>query len=155
MAVAMKVCTKCLRELQEESFRRNRNVCRECDKRRSLKYYRENRDIVLGRKRQDKARRRASARSGVIQYLIEHPCVDCGEKDIVVLEFDHIRDKSVNISHMLKNSVSFNSILKEIEKCEVRCSNCHARKTAKDQGWYTHQAKTGASISNHIFNQIL
>ena len=33
-------------------------------------------------------------------------------------------------------------ILKEIEKCEIRCSNCHRKKTAKDFNWY-HNIDTG------------
>ena len=28
------------------------------------------------------------------------------------------------------------TVLEEINKCEVRCANCHRQKTAKDENWY-------------------
>jgi mono/diheme cytochrome c family protein len=68
-------------------------------------------------------------------YLREHPCVDCGEPDIVVLEFDHLRDKVANISQMVGSGVRWERIAAEIEKCEVVCANCHRRRTARAFGY--------------------
>lgn len=74
----------------------------------------------------------------VIEYLREHPCVDCGETDIVVLEFDHVRgEKRFCISEMMAYSYPWSSVLAEIEKCEVRCANCHRRRTAYEHGYFT------------------
>ena len=44
------------------------------------------------------------------------------------MDFDHIEDKSFNISSAL-NLQNFEDIKKEIEKCEVVCSNCHRSRT--------------------------
>lgn len=63
------------------------------------------------------------------EYLLKHHCVDCGQTNPVVLEFDHMHDKRYNVSQMLRTH-EWNEILKEIGKCEVRCSNCHKLKTA-------------------------
>jgi hypothetical protein len=52
------------------------------------------------------------------------------------LEFDHRGNKVKNVSEMLGSSCTWGTILKEINKCDVRCSNCHKIKTAKDFGWY-------------------
>jgi hypothetical protein len=55
----------------------------------------------------------------------------------MVLEFDHVRGVKVrNISEMVRGKFSWRRILEEIEKCEVRCANCHRRKTARDFKWF-------------------
>lgn len=73
------------------------------------------------------------------KYLKEHPCLDCGESDVLVLEFDHVRgEKKFNLSRGFNSLTAWERVLEEIEKCEVRCRNCHARKTAKQQGWYKY-----------------
>ena len=70
----------------------------------------------------------------VVAYLREHPCVDCGEEDPVVLEFDHLRDKKFPISKGLTDR-NWQDVLDEIAKCEVVCANCHRRRTAKRGGF--------------------
>lgn len=77
-------------------------------------------------------RRRAAIR--LYEYLLEHPCADCGEPDPIVLEFDHIRDKVRNVSAMRTNSWA--RLAAEIEKCEVVCANCHRRRTAHRGGFF-------------------
>jgi hypothetical protein len=64
-------------------------------------------------------------------YLQSHPCIDCGESDPIVLEFDHVRgSKTANVKRMVSSShISLARVLVEIEKCEVRCANCHRRIT--------------------------
>jgi hypothetical protein len=69
----------------------------------------------------------------LIEYFRTHPCVDCGEADAVVLEFDHLRDKSFDVAQSLPYR-SWQSILDEIAKCEVVCANCHRRRTARRRG---------------------
>lgn len=72
----------------------------------------------------------------ISEYLLHHPCVDCGESDIVVLEFDHTaEDKFGNISNLTRKGYSLETIKNEINKCEVVCANCHRRRTAKRAGW--------------------
>ncbi len=55
-------------------------------------------------------------------------CKDCGEKDPVVLQFDHVRGKkTAGVSTLVLRSRKV--LLAEIRKCEVRCANCHVRVT--------------------------
>jgi hypothetical protein len=72
----------------------------------------------------------------VFEYLQTHPCVDCGERDPVVLEFDH-RDSATklrNVAQMIEARYAWDKIMTEIKKCDVRCANCHRRKTSKQFG---------------------
>jgi hypothetical protein len=81
--------------------------------------------------------RKADTRSKVANYLRRNPCTDCGEKDIVVLEFDHVRGKKFrDVSKLTNQCKQWPVVWKEIQKCEVVCSNCHKRRTAKRSGWW-------------------
>lgn len=73
----------------------------------------------------------------IFDYLAIHHCVDCKEDDPIVLDFDHVRGKKKErISQLVTQNYSLNVIKKEVAKCEVRCANCHRRKTAKQCGWH-------------------
>lgn len=79
------------------------------------------------------------AHNYVIDYLLTHPCVDCGETNPLVLDFDHVDDdKEANVSQLIANDYSFERIKEEIAKCEVRCGNCHRRVTAKRENWWIY-----------------
>jgi hypothetical protein len=74
--------------------------------------------------------RRARA---VIADRLAGGCVDCGERDVEVLDFDHRSGKRANISEMPRNGYSLKAIVAEIDLCEVRCGNCHRRRTAAER----------------------
>ena len=68
----------------------------------------------------------------------QHPCVDCGEVDPRVLQFDHVIGvKKANVSSLAyHNKASKDTLLNEIAKCMVRCANCHVRKTWDSLGYF-------------------
>lgn len=56
-------------------------------------------------------------------------CLDCGCADPRCLQFDHIGEKKYNIKILTSNGASTKKLDEEIEKCVVRCGNCHRKKT--------------------------
>lgn len=80
-------------------------------------------------------------RQFVLEYLREHPCVECGESDPVVLEFDHVRgEKLADVATLVHSHRNMKELEDEIAKCEVVCANCHRRRTASRAGWYRQVA---------------
>ena len=117
------------------------NVCRECNRARARRYYRENREkhIRVNVERVTRARLLALEIAGA--HLVANPCIDCGEDDIRVLDFDHRpgTGKTQNVMYLVHNGYSIERVLPEIAKCDVRCRNCHARVTYERRGrdWRT------------------
>lgn len=63
------------------------------------------------------------------QYKLDKGCTDCGyNENQEALEFDHIKPhlRGTVASQMGK---SMNVIMKEVDRCEVVCSNCHSIRT--------------------------
>ena len=82
-----------------------------------------------------KAVYRNSIRQFIWSYLSEHPCVDCGETDIDLLEFDHVRGTKIFSIGNRQNRAGLPTIKKEIAKCDVRCANCHRKVTLSRAGY--------------------
>lgn len=61
------------------------------------------------------------------------PCVDCGETNVNVLQFDHI-DRGNKLRGVTKCR-SIKTIDEEAAKCEMRCCICHIRKTREELSW--------------------
>ncbi len=142
----MKHCTNCKEKKPLEQFNRHskrkdgrQSWCRACNRAAMSRHYKENAQHRARIARNNKAAT-IRAQQYVLEYLQSHPCIDCGEDDPVVLDFDHLRDKTAAISVMVNNQPSITRLKEEILKCEVRCSNCHRRKTAKELGYYRYKA---------------
>lgn len=100
----------------------------------SAEYHRKYYHAVVDKERKVRLQleRRRQLQQFIREYLSTHPCVDCGENDPVVLDFDHITgDKDDCVSNGVRRGWGIVRLAAEIKKCEVRCANCHRRITTR------------------------
>ncbi len=142
----MKTCTICNTAKELEEFHvRSRNKdgraaqCKSCKS--TLDRKRFTRPEVKEKQLEANRDFRIKNRQKLYDYLIGHPCA-CGESDPACLQFDHNdpSTKSYNIGDQ-SNRKSWDNLKLEIDKCTVLCANCHAKRTAKQFGWYTSVVK--------------
>jgi len=124
-------CRKCGRPRVGKNKTKD-GKCRRCRLEYKKTHYRSNRAYYVWKGNKSKQKLVERNRRFVVAYLLVHPCVDCGEPDPLVLDFDH-RDpeKKIMTVSLLVSRVRKERLIEEIEKCDVRCANCHRRKTAK------------------------
>ena len=109
------------REKHKEYYRKNREKIRA----KCHETYLKKRDVYLDRCKERRRRNSEYAKD----WIKCHPCVDCGESDVDVLQFDHVRGKLGSISQLVSAQVTLEKLQAEIDKCEIRCANCHLRVT--------------------------
>jgi len=155
----MKVCTKCRVEKNQEDFPANRRKkdgralwCRSCFSNSYKKRYYNSHSHYLEKHKESRNRLRDEKARMVYEYLRTHPCVDCGERDPIVLEFDHRTDelKVESVCILVSHNFSWSKIQAEIEKCDVRCANCHRRKTANRFGYKRFVFSEDSSTSSEL-----
>lgn len=137
----MKTCAKCKEEKSLDEFAARKGSrggpfqkqpwCKVCRKLHYKRTYSKEKSTAWNRDRRHRRYRKLFA------YFADHPCVDCGETNPIVLEFDH-RDRSQKLCEVavLIGSTTWKNVLKEIKKCDVLCANCHRVRTAKQFRWH-------------------
>lgn len=152
-----KTCIRCKREKPVEEFHHSKAVpggytrhCKRCVRLFMRRWYKKNSSVHLQNVRIWKKKNRTDVLAKVCAYLRVHPCVDCAERDIVVLEFDHVRGEKVKaICTLIGNNAKWPAVKREMAKCVVRCANCHRRKTAKQFG-YAKFIASEALLDEHL-----
>lgn len=124
-------CRKCHEE-QEHAVRPNgkpQSQCKKCQREYSKLHYEKNKDLHNGRRAARRKVELASTREAIRTIKESSPCTDCDEYyPYYVMQFDHVNgDKEFNIANALRKGLK--AILKEIEKCDLVCANCHAERT--------------------------
>lgn len=121
-----KYCPICLQDRPSSAFTRDKSridglhaYCRACSSSRILE-----------------ARR--SFKQKINQIKESRSCADCGNSyRYWVMQFDHLpgSQKLLQISNGLSSGMGgMRAVLRELEKCEVVCANCHATRTFNRQG---------------------
>jgi hypothetical protein len=144
-------CSRCgsVRPAVEFAWRRRATgardtYCRPCRAEYKREHYAANRERYVAQAQRRKRELALERTRYLIEFFKAHPCVECGEADPIVLEFDHLRDKEFSIGLHLSRR-SWRSILAEMDKCVVVCANCHRRRTARRRGalrWKLTQSAT-------------
>src|SRR5438128_424151 len=125
----MKKCPRCQEFKALSEFGNNRTrpdglqvQCRPCLKQIQHDWYQRHKTVHYKNILQRRRAKSAEILEHIGDYFKTHPCVDCGESDPVVLDFDHVRgEKCFSIGTRWSQGYSWEYLLHEIEKCEVRC----------------------------------
>jgi len=143
-ATGLRICRWCgALKTEKDFYFRNRSagqrqtICSECFVAYRREHYRLNREAYIARNaRLIRERGRRWSRR-LWEFLLEHPCIDCGEPDPLVLEFDHLDEalKSAVVGFLARGGYPWERIKSEVAKCEVRCATCHRRRTANQFAW--------------------
>lgn len=139
-----KTCSKCKlpKPIEDFNFKlKSKGIyqcqCKSCTRKNIKNHYINNKKYYLNKTRKRNLELRQEINNYMLNYFKNHNCIDCGESNPVVLEFDH-RDgtqKERSISGFLRDR-RLDKIKNEIEKCDVRCANCHIKKTARQFHWF-------------------
>ena len=125
----MKICSKCKKELPESNFNKRgkklQPFCKKCNSKYLKEHYKNNKDYYKRKRKRNNNKYKEWFR----KYKKELKCIVCGENHVATLDFHHrdSTEKDFTVSAMAGMGFSPKSILKEIEKCDVLCSNCHRK----------------------------
>lgn len=123
----MSECRECKSEYDE--YGQKVRLCKPCRREYNRIYHKNRSAESKANKQKNQKIRKARILNEVREYKSAHGCKHCDEKESVCLEFHHTNsdEKEYNISDAIAKGLSIKSLMVEIEKCIVVCSNCHKK----------------------------
>lgn len=116
--------------MSEFSVKKNKTcyMCKECHRKYSKAHYNLNKTYYIEKAKAGRKITYQVNSENVTEYKKSKGCKYCPESDPVCLDFHHVdeKDKEFTISNKISH-LSWDSLLTEIKKCEVVCSNCHRK----------------------------
>jgi hypothetical protein len=128
----MKQCCRCKQDKPLTEFNKKsanpdglERYCKECHRAKNKKHYEANKAKYV----EQSMRYRKQYLEWYKNLKLELACVRCGENHPAVLDFHHTDPdgKDGSVSQMIISRVSKETILAEMAKCIVLCSNCHRK----------------------------
>jgi len=129
---ATKICSRCSTQKLTTDFNFKSRVtgmrhsyCRECGKQLTRSHYHRNKQAYL-----DRNTRTCSRHREMVRLAKSRPCADCGlQYPYYVMDFDHLDATTKLFILSAVSRVTRASLMREIAKCDVVCSNCHRERT--------------------------
>jgi transcription elongation factor Elf1 len=154
----MKTCSRCKLEKPISEFNKKRAsgvqpYCRPCQGEYQRENYENVRVQTLENIYENRHKRKMTIRLFLAEFYQNHPCVDCGETDITVLDFDHLLEKNFGLNKAISNVMPIERIKEELKHGEVRCSNCHRKITAERTRNWRWRYKNGFSIEQLDYDE--
>lgn len=128
-----KRCPRCARDLPFSSFSRDGDGWQSWCKRCFSAYFAARREHHLATMKRGNDRRRSAARGYVRELRAKSACADCGLTIPECLEFDHVAEKTEDVSRLIGNGARVERLRAEIAFCEIVCACCHRRRTHRRQ----------------------
>lgn len=139
-----KLCGKCQTEKDVEEFYRRGKTgrqpwCKTCCATRHTAYYQADPERAY----RNRTNRRKSMREWFNTIKESLTCNRCSENHPATLQFHHTdpEEKELALAEMLTNGYSKERVLKEMEKCEVLCANCHTKEHYQQEKWLFRSKK--------------
>lgn len=99
----------------------------------------EKKEKFLKMRRETLKRYRQKNRDIILRHVIKSGgCIDCSFNDIRALELDHIKGEKKG-STMAMVSMGEKTLIEELNKCVVRCTNCHRKRTVSESNSFKHR----------------
>lgn len=147
----LKKCYKCKEQLHIRFFNKNarrsdgfQSQCKECQKEISRFYYKNNRKTLINKITANKRKRALNNYIKIVTEYFSKPCTDCRKNfhpasmvfDHTGIDKKHKFIKAEGVLKLVREGYSWKVISKEIQKCELRCQNCHHYKTSKERNYW-------------------
>ncbi len=123
----MKQCIDCKEEKELTEFARHptrklQPYCKVCQRARSKLWYQQNKKHQIANIRRNTKKQH----SKFYEWKKTLTCALCPENETICLDFHHLKKKDFNISQMIRK-FGVPTIINELNKCCVICSNCHRK----------------------------